>query len=158
MEEPSKIASFDTWTAMFLFASSLGLFLAFILLSDKKGRRDNWPIALIVTGFSLILIQYVFNWTAYRGIYHYAYFFDSAWYLSFGPLFYIYIIRFYKKDFKINFAHFVPALVVFVLSVFYLVRTDGFLDLSEVKGEMPLLNMIKMEKTRSFLFQPIRAD
>ncbi len=133
--EQTPIPSFDTWTSIFLIVSSLGFFLSFILSSHKTGRKNNLPVILLILGFSLILIQYVFFWTNYESIYPYVYCFDSSWYLAFGPLLYSYITKFYSKSIRISWGHFFPAIFSFVINGYYLIKSDGFQNLQEHKGE-----------------------
>ncbi len=134
--EQSLTPSFDTWTSMFLLVSSLGFFLSIILSINKNGRVNNLPIILLISGFSLILIQYVFFWTKYESLYPYVYFFDSSWYLAFGPLLYSYILRFYRKSFKIKWVHFVPAIISFLLNGYFLIMSNGFQNLDEYRSDI----------------------
>lgn len=128
--------SFDTWTALFLVVSAVGTFLSILLFTDKKGRRLNWPIALIILGFSLILVQYVFFWTGYDKEYPYFHLYAQSWYLIFGPLLYLYTIGFYHKDFKISFLHFLPAILSFVLAAYYLVITNGYTNVEPYQDQL----------------------
>jgi hypothetical protein len=129
-------ASFNTWTSLFLIVSAIGSFLSVLLFTDKHGRKNNWPIALIILGFSLVLVQYVLIWTNYRTIYPYVYFFDNVWYFLFGPLFYVYILKFYVKKYKVNFIHFIIPIVFGILSILYFIKTEGHTEFEEVKGEV----------------------
>ncbi|EZH74643.1 hypothetical protein ATO12_12820 [Aquimarina atlantica] len=129
--EQNPIPSFDTWTSIFLIVSSLGFFLSIILSIRKTGRINNLPVILLILGFSFILLQYVFFWTNYGSVYPYFYFFDSSWYLAFGPLLYIYITRFYSKNFKIRWYHFAPAILSFIINGYYLIASEGFQNLKE---------------------------
>ncbi|MBR9919976.1 MAG: AraC family transcriptional regulator [Bacteroidetes bacterium] len=141
MEEPT-IASFNSWTTLFLVVSLFGLCLAGLLAAKTETRKNNWPIILLVTGFSLIMIQYVFIWTGYRLVYPYVYFFEAAWYLSFGPLLYTYLSRFYKKDFKIHIGHFLPAIIALCLSVVFYYPTTGFTNFEPLSGN-PFLQLTR---------------
>jgi AraC-like DNA-binding protein len=129
-------ASFNTWTSLFLIVSAIGSFLSVLLFTDKNGRKNNWPIALIILGFSLVLVQYVLIWTNYRVEYPYVYFFDSAWYFLFGPLFYVYILKFYVKEYKVNFIHFIIPIVFSILSIIYFIKTKGHTEFEDVKQEV----------------------
>ena len=133
--EQNPIPSFDTWTSIFLIVSSLGFFLSIVLSIHKTGRINNLPIVLCILGFSFILLQYVFFWTNYKSIYPYFYFFDSSWYLAFGPLLYSYITKFYSKSFKIKWHHFVPAILSFIINGYYLIKSDGFQNFEDFKGD-----------------------
>jgi len=128
--------SFSTWTSLFLVVSAIGSFLSILLFTDKNGRKNNWPISFIILGFSLVLVQYVLVWTKYRGEYPYAYFFDEAWYFFFGPLFYVYILKFYIKDYKINFIHFIIPIIFTILTTIYFIKTEGFTEFKESKEEI----------------------
>ncbi len=68
-------------------------------------------------------------------MYPYLYFFDHTWYLIFGPLLYAYITRFFNKSFKIRWYHFLPAALSFVLNVFYLVKSNGYINLNDFQDE-----------------------
>ena len=129
-------ASFNTWTSLFLIVSAIGSFLSVLLFTDKNGRKNNWPIALIILGFSLVLVQYVLIWTNYRAIYPYVYFFDTAWYFLFGPLFYSYILKFYVKEYKVNFIHFIIPIVFSILSIIYFIKTKGYTEFEGVREEV----------------------
>ncbi|MBQ0736434.1 helix-turn-helix domain-containing protein [Aquimarina celericrescens] len=128
--------SFDTWTSFFLLVSSLGFFLSIILGLHKNSRINNLPVILFVFGFSLILVQYVLYWTNYGSIYPYLYFFDSSWYLAFGPLLYIYIAKFYSKTFKVRWFHFLPSVISFILTGYYFIRSDGFQNFEHHENEV----------------------
>lgn len=129
-------ASFNTWTSLFLIVSAIGSFLSVLLFTDKNGRKNNWPIALIILGFSLVLVQYVLFWTNYRVKYPYLYFFDSAWYFLFGPLFYVYILKFYVKEYKANPIHFIIPIIYSILSIIYSIKTKGYTEFEGVKEEV----------------------
>lgn len=128
-------ASFNTWTSLFLIVSAIGSFLSVLLFTDKNGRKNNWPIALIILGFSLVLVQYVLIWTNYRAHYPNLYFFDSVWYFLFGPLFYIYILKFYVKEYKINYIHLILPIVFGILSIVYFIKTEGHTQFDKVREE-----------------------
>ncbi len=134
--QPGLTPSFDTWTSIFLLVSSLGFFLAVILFLNKNGRINNIPITLIILGFSFILIQYVFFWTGYKSIYPYAFFFDVSWYLTFGPLLYSYITKFYNQSFRVKWFHFVPAALSFILIAYYFIISNGFVNIKEHQNEV----------------------
>ncbi len=134
--QQNSIPSFDTWTSFFLLVSSLGFFLAAILSLNKSNRSNNLPIILLILGFSFVLVQYVLYWTNYGSIYPYLYFFDSSWYLAFGPLLYIYIAKFYSKTFKIRWFHFLPAIISFMLNGYYFAKSNGFQELGDYKGDI----------------------
>ncbi len=129
-------ASFNTWTSLFLIVSAIGSFLSVLLFTDKNGKKNNWPIALIILGFSLVLIQYVFIWTNYRTRYPYVYFFDSTWYFLFGPLFYVYVLKFYVKEYKTNFIHFIIPAIFGILSIIYFIKTKGHTAFEGVREDI----------------------
>ena len=130
-----KTASLDTWTSLFLVVVALGLFLAALLFSNRSSRRSSWEIVLLLLGFSLVLIQYVFFWTGYQKVYPYVHFFDNAWYLLFGPLTYGYLRRWFVQGKRLGWYHYLPATIAFVLSVFYIFKTDAFTNYEEVGQE-----------------------
>ncbi len=146
MQQPAIHPSFDTWTSFFLLVCSFGFFLSLILFTNKKGLSGNWPIILLVLGFSFILLQYVFFWTGYLQVYPFLYFFDHTWYLAFGPLLYAYITRFFNKDFKIRWYHFSPAAISFFLNVFYLIKSNGYININDFQNEK-LFNFFKIMRS-----------
>jgi len=115
----------NTWTLLFLLVSAAGFFLSFLLFTDKKGRRHNWSIAVLILGFSLVLIYYVAIWTGYTKKYPYALLIDNAWYLAFGPLIYSYILRFYNEEIRTKYTHFIPSILLLALSIYYLITIQG---------------------------------
>ncbi len=133
--EQTPIPSFDTWTSLFLIVSSLGFFLSIVLSIHKTGRKNNLPVILLILGFSFILLQYVFFWTNYKLVYPYFYFFDSSWYLAFGPLLYTYLSRFYSKSLRPSLYHFFPAILSAIINAYYLIKSNGFQDIAAYKGE-----------------------
>lgn len=135
MAQPAIDPSFDTWTSFFLLVCSYGFFLSIILFSNKKAIFGNWPIILLVLGFSFILLQYVFFWTGYLQLYPYLYLFDHTWYLAFGPLLYAYVTQLFNKSFKIRWYHFLPTAISFGLNIIYLIKSDGFINLNDFQNE-----------------------
>ncbi|GAA4270758.1 helix-turn-helix domain-containing protein [Aquimarina gracilis] len=133
--QQNAIPSFDTWTSFFLLVSSLGFFLTAILSVNKGNRRTNLPIILLILGFSFVLVQYVLYWTNYGSVYPYLYFFDSSWYLAFGPLLYIYVTKFYSNAFIIRWYHFAPSIISFLLNGYYYVKSNGFQEFGNYKGD-----------------------
>lgn len=127
-------ASFDTWTSLFLVVAAFGIFLSALLFSNKNGRPTNLKIILILLGFSLILVQYVFFWTGYNKVYRYVHFYDISWYLLFGPMFYGYIMSFYRANYKLSFGHYLPGLISFPVIAYYLIKTDGFTEFESIQG------------------------
>ncbi|RDK84202.1 AraC family transcriptional regulator [Marinirhabdus gelatinilytica] len=117
--------SFDTWTAGFLIAVAMGLFLFTVLLSNRN--KKTVPIAFFVLGFSLILLQYVLYWTQYQFMYPYLVFFPPVCYFATGPLLYWYFLNLYNKPIPRYFElHFVPAVLCFIPYVFNLLKNNGF--------------------------------
>ncbi|MBW1294220.1 AraC family transcriptional regulator [Aquimarina litoralis] len=133
--QQNTIPSFDTWTSIFLLVSSFGIFLSCILWTRKTSRANNLPIILLLFGFSLILLYYVLFWTNYGTVYPYLYFYDTSWYLAFGPLLYSYITRFYSKTFKVKWYHFAPALLCFLMNSLYYIKSSGFRDMQNTYTE-----------------------
>jgi len=113
--------SLDTWTSAFFAVSLFGLFFAVIMLQNgRQAIRKNWPIATIILGYSVVLFQYSLYWTGYIRTFPFLNFTLGAWFLSFGPLLYIYVVEFNEPQ-KRKFLHFIPALICLVLSfIFYL--------------------------------------
>lgn len=128
-------ASFDTWTTLFLVVSAVGTFLSILLFTDRRGRSHNWPIALLILGFSIILVQYVLFWTKYNLTYPYLNFFDVVAYLSFGPLFYAYIRKLYRKDAHLNFAHFLPSIILLCLALYYISLRSLDIPIIEINNQ-----------------------
>jgi len=128
--------SFDTWTSFFLLVSSLGFFLSTILGIRKNNRNNNLPITLLILGFSLILVYYVLIWTNYKSQYPFLYFFDSSWYLVFGPLLYSYISRFYSKNFRIKWFHFIPTIISFLINSIYYLQSNGLQNTNQSINEV----------------------
>ncbi len=117
--------SFDTWTAGFLIAVTMGFFLCGILLSGRT--KKTFPIALFVLAFSLILLQYVLYWTHYQFVYPYIIYFPPVCYYATGPLLYWYFLNLYNKQKSKYFVlHFFPAMLCFVPYVFNLFKNIGF--------------------------------
>lgn len=131
MPEPS----FNTWTSFFLVVSASGIFLSFVLAGKEKARQLNFPIILLMFGFSAVLLQYVFFWTGYLAKYPFLYFYDNTWYLAFGPLIYLYIVKFYNKNFHPGWYHFAPALLLFVLTTIYFIKSGGEFSNPQFQGE-----------------------
>ncbi|MEP2936839.1 MAG: AraC family transcriptional regulator [Gilvibacter sp.] len=127
-------ASFDTWTSLFLVVAAFGIFLSALLFSNKHGRPSNYKVILILLGFSLILIQYVFFWTGYNKVYTYIHFFDISWYLLFGPLFYSYVLSFYRANYKLNFGHYLPAIISLPVLGYFFIKTQGFSVFETIHG------------------------
>ena len=127
--------AFNTWTIGFLIVSAIALFLSLVLFIDRKSRRHNWPIALLLFGFGCILIYYVGVWTGYRRTQPFLFFPDTAWYLAFGPLIYTYTLRFYNTSFKVNYTHFILPALIFVLSIYYLLPTQGYVHFDKVREQ-----------------------
>lgn len=129
-------ASLDTWTTLFLVVSFIGFFLAFLIIREKAQLKINYPIIILVIGFSLVLIQYVFVWSGYDQIYQYTYFFDHSWYLSVGPLLYNYVLKFHDQKSKTRWQHYIPAMVSFALNFYYYIRSDGYSKIYEFSIEI----------------------
>jgi AraC-like DNA-binding protein len=133
--QPEGTPSFDTWTSLFLLGAALGFFLVAVLLSNRRIRRDHTPIVLLVLGFSLIIVEYVFYWTGYSQTYSHLYFFSHSWYLLFGPLVYGYVVRFYDRSLHISWYHYIPVALSFVLNAIYYVRSNGYSNLQALGEE-----------------------
>jgi len=108
--------SFDNWTSGFLFASGMGLFLFFILLSSRN--KKNYPIAFLILAFSIILAQYVLYWTGYNKVYPQFDIIPPMCYYVTGPLLYLYFLNLYKRTTNFNFLfHFLPATILLISNV-----------------------------------------
>lgn len=118
--------SFDTWTAGFLIAVAMGLFLFVLLLSTK--HRKTYPIAFFVLAFSIILLQYVLYWTGYQYVFPYLVMLPPMCYYLTGPLLYWYFLNLYQRKVPKSFAfHFIPAGIIFCMYLVVLARnTFGF--------------------------------
>lgn len=123
--------SFDTWTSIFLLSSGLGFFLSIAIASDRQNLRFNFPILIIVLGFSLVLVQYVLFWSGYQPQYPMIYFFDAFWYVVFGPLLYIYFYQWHKKLTWKQWLHLVPPLFQLAMLFYCYIKSSGF---SEMQG------------------------
>lgn len=128
-------ATFDTWTSLFLVVVALGLFLAILLFSNNQSRRSSWEIILLLLGFSLVLVQYVFFWTGYQNEYPFVHFFDNAWYLLFGPLAFGYLKKWFNPDYRLGWYHYMPAALTLLVSAIYIFKTDGFTNYNEAGKE-----------------------
>jgi len=117
--------SLDTWTSGFLIAVAMGLFLFFVLITDKN--KKNRPIAWLVLAFSVILFQYVLYWTGYQEVFPYLVLVPPICYYVSGPLLYLYFLRLYKREVHFNYAlHFLPAFLVFIPQLIIWLRYFGF--------------------------------
>ena len=116
-----KTASLDTWTTIFFVVSFFGLFFSIILsINGKQPLKKNWPIALMVLGYSIVLFQYSLYWTGYLMVFPFLNFTVNAWFLCFGPLLYLYT-RHDSISRKMILLHFLPALVTLIASfIFFL--------------------------------------
>tara|TARA_R100000935_G_scaffold44696_2_gene67617 strand:- start:40918 stop:42009 length:1092 start_codon:yes stop_codon:yes gene_type:complete len=113
--------SFDTWTAGFLIAVAMGLFLSVLLLSTKN--KKSYPIAFFVLAFAAILFQYVLYWTGYQYVFPYFIMVPPLCYYLTGPLLYWYFLNLYQKPIPKTFAfHFIPACIVFCIYLLMLFR------------------------------------
>ncbi|MBX2828322.1 MAG: helix-turn-helix domain-containing protein [Flavobacteriaceae bacterium] len=113
-----------------------GMGFGIYLYINKSGKINNWPIATITLGISLITLQYVLFWSGLRVQYPLLYFYDHAWYLLFGPLFYTYVLKFYNNKINVGVTHFIPGLISLTLSIYYVVKTNGFFEMEPVKDEI----------------------
>ncbi|MBV1923261.1 MAG: helix-turn-helix domain-containing protein [Flavobacteriaceae bacterium] len=130
-------SSLDTWTSVFLLAVAMGLFLFFILITDKN--KKNNPIAFLVLAFSVILFQYVLYWTKYEITFPYLRTLPPFCYYLTGPLLYLYFSNLYKKQVKFNFSlHF---LIAFLSLIPTLVIWLKYAGLTELK--IPFLFLVR---------------
>ncbi|WP_298904956.1 AraC family transcriptional regulator [uncultured Psychroserpens sp.] len=101
--------SFDTWTSGFLFAVAMGIFLFFILISNRN--KKNYPIALLVLAFSITLFSYVMFWTNYSYTFPYFNSFQFVGLYASGPLLYIYILKLFNIKSNNKLLHFIPCFI-----------------------------------------------
>jgi AraC-like DNA-binding protein len=132
--------SFDTWTSLFLLSSGFGFFLTIALAMDRENLRLNFPILFIVFGFSLILIQYVFFWAGYRAAYPWVFFFDSFWYVAFGPLLYLYFFQWKTKLTWKQWAHLAPPIFMLLMQFYGSIVSEGYTDTSALPND-PFLRL-----------------
>lgn len=115
MQEPD----FNSWTVIFLIGALNGFFLAYIIVSNKKGdKQPNRILSFLVLLFSITLIYYVGFWTNTlqfvprftRLILNFAF--------LFGPVIYIYF-RSLKEDIKFSdiILHFLPFVVISIYKI-----------------------------------------
>lgn len=118
-------ASLDTWTTIFFVVSFFGLFFSMILALNGKGQfKKNWPIALMVLGYSIVLFHYSLYWTGFLFTFPFLNFTVNAWFLCFGPLLYLYSRRDSLSRTMIL-LHFLPAVVTLIASfIFFLPYFD----------------------------------
>ncbi len=120
-----KTASLDTWTTIFFVVSFFGLFFSIILaINGKRQFKKNWPIAVMVLGYSIVLFQYSLYWTGYLMVFPFLNFTVNAWFWCFGPLLYLYT-RQDSISRKMILLHFLPAFVTLIASfIFFLPYFD----------------------------------
>ena len=140
MTEPPIETALLNWTSLFLLVSSLGFFLAILLVLDRKTRNQNWPISLIIFGFSLIMIQYVFYWSDLRNTFPFVYFFHTSWYFLFGPLLYFYVGNNFYGPGTVKPYHFIIPILLFSGSFWYFIPTTGFTEFESVR-EQPVFRL-----------------
>lgn len=108
--------TFDTWTSGFLFAVAMGVFLFFVLITNKNKR--NYPVAFLVLAFSGILFSYVLYWTKHTALMPYFNSFQMIGYYSAGPLLYLYLLEMYNKKMTHFYLHFSFAFIWIGLTFF----------------------------------------
>jgi len=105
----------------------MGVFLSILLFTSRN--KKNYPIALLVLAFSVILFQYVLYWTRYETVFPYLILIPSFCYYASGPLLYLYFLRLYKKEVRFNYAlHFLPAVLLIVPSLFLWLKIGKWYD------------------------------
>ena len=126
-------SSLDTWTSIFLLAVAMGIFLFVILITGKN--KKNFPIALLVLAFSIILFQYVLYWTRYEKTFPYLVLIPPVCYYLTGPLLYLYFLNLYKRVVNFNYAfHFFPAILVVIPNIILWLKYAGLFE-----GRIPFL-------------------
>lgn len=119
--------TFDTWTSIFLLAVAMGLFLFFVLITGKV--KKNYPIALFVLAFSIILFQYVLYWTNYQNQYPYLIYIPHVCYYLTGPLLYLYLLNVYQVKVRSDYMlHFIPAFLTLLPNLIHWLNSTGILQ------------------------------
>ncbi|MEO6037093.1 MAG: helix-turn-helix domain-containing protein [Saprospiraceae bacterium] len=90
------LPSFDTWTIVFLFAATQGLFVALVLWRWRQGHlRANRLLALLLVLFSVTMIEYVLFWTHYLGRFPHLAELSAHFPLLYGPIVWLYLRSIY---------------------------------------------------------------
>lgn len=101
------------WWLLFAFAAGIGLFFsALILMRPGKLKAGAKPLVLMISLFSVTLIQYVLIWSQH--VQHFPHL-SGIWMINtycFGPLLLLFIAPPMKR--KWAFLHFLPALLLFL--------------------------------------------
>lgn len=115
----------------------MGVFLFFLLITNKN--KKNYPIALLVLAFAIILFQYVLYWTRYEVTFPYLILVPQICYYCTGPLLLLYFLNLYKKNVRFNYIlHFLPASVLAVPNVVLWLKYLGGTQI-----EIPLLWLVQ---------------
>lgn len=116
--------SLNTWTVLLLFAAAQGLFLALLLFTQQRGnRRANRMLAVLITLFSLRLIETVGYWTKYLLVFPHFWLSTATFPFLFGVLLYFYARFLVVENFALRAKaglHFLPFALHFGwLTLFY---------------------------------------
>jgi hypothetical protein len=117
-------ASLITWTILFLIAAAQGVFIALVLLFNKRGRKKaNFLLASMMLLFSFTLVHYVAYWTNYQFVYTQFMVSIAAIPFLVGPMLLMYLrqVAARTKFSKADLLHFLPfAINIGILLPFYL--------------------------------------
>ncbi len=114
--------SLNSWTTLFLLAAGQGIFLVFVLLiANTRSKNFNWPIVILMTFFSVTLVNYVLFWSGYIQQFPYLRFIPEIGFYLFGPLLYLYLRRILlQKKASVKFIwHLLPASYILFLGIWY---------------------------------------
>ena len=115
------VPTLNHWTSLFLLAVAQGFFLVTLLLFrfPKKNKVNVWLI-LLISAFSLILLNYVGFWSDYAVLVPH---FASIWLpltLTIAPFFYLYLqnVTQSKRSTWKTSLHFIPVFAFIISSTF----------------------------------------
>jgi AraC-like DNA-binding protein len=112
------------WWLIFAFAAGIGLFVSVLmLLRPAKLKSGTYPLVLMLTLFSVTLIEYVLFWSQYTEHFPHV---TGIWKINtycFGPLLLLFIFPEIKK--KWIPLHFLPALLLLLAWIPFLILSEG---------------------------------
>ncbi len=115
-------ASLNTWTTLFLLAAGQGLFLVLVLLiANTRSKNFNWPIIILLSFFSVTLVNYVLFWSGYNQTFPYLRFIPEIGFYLFGPMLLLYLRRILmqRKADDTFLLHLIPSLYICFLALTY---------------------------------------
>lgn len=92
------MASFNSWTVVFLLAAAQGFFIAFVLWRWQRGiRLGNRLLATLLALFSLSMVEYVLYWT--NNLYYWPHFADLSvnFPILYGALIWLYLRTIFEE-------------------------------------------------------------